>query len=201
MALPRYRQLKVKLSKLFVDIFTNAAKSELGPFQEARKFRQHEGKVLRHNTLDNNEKQRQINYQVFTTEYKVEYAKVPSTKPEEIIALMQQKGKEFGTAQAKHGYSVMTQVTEEMGNVVNNKNQPFTIDSYLEVMDKIQIDFDNEGKPVWPTMVVAPGNFEKAKSVIREMETNPKARERMEKILVKKKETYDADQARRKLVD
>lgn len=201
MALPRYRQLKVKLSKLFIDIFTEAAKKELGPLQDVKRFTQHEGKVLRHNTLDNDLKQKQLNYQEFKTEYTVEYAKVPTTTPQEIIAMMQEKGKEYGVAQAKHSYSVISQVTEEVGNVVNNQGEPFTVESYFEVMDKIQMDFDDDGRPVWPTMVVPSSNFERAKSVMQDIETDPVARERLEKVVAKKKEQYDADQARRKLVD
>jgi hypothetical protein len=88
-----------------------------------------------------------------------------------------------------------------VGNVVNNGGKPFSIDSFFEVMEKIQIEFDEFGKPNMPTMVVSSEGAERAKEVIQEAENNPDVKKRMDELLAKKKEEYDAEQARRKLVD
>jgi hypothetical protein len=52
-----------------------------------------------------------------------------------------------------------------------------------------------------PTMVVPSEGAWRAKEVIKEAENNPEVKKRMDELLAKKKEEYDAEQARRKLVD
>ena len=201
MALPRYPQLKRKLAKMLMDYFESEASKELGPLQDVRRFTQHEGKTLTHNTMDNSQQDKELKYVEFKSEYKVVYADVPKMGAEGVMKLLQEQAKEFGAQQAKHSYKVISQTTEEVGNVVNNGGKPFSIDSFFEVMEKIQIEFDEFGRPNMPTMVVGPDGVEQAKAVIEEAENNPEAKKRMDELMAKKKEEYDAEQARRKLVD
>jgi hypothetical protein len=201
MALPRYPELKKKLAKMLMDYFEREARQELGPLKDVRRFTQHEGKTLTHNTLDNSNKDKELKYVEFKTEYKVAYADVPEMGAEGVLKLLQEQAKKFGAQQAKHQYKVISQTTEEVGNVVNNGGNPFSIDSFFEVMEKIQIEFDEFGKPNMPTMVVSSEGAERAKEVIQQSENDPDAKKRMDELLAKKKEEYNAEQARRKLVD
>lgn len=201
MALPRYPQLKKKLAKMLMDFFESEAQKELGPLQGVRRFTQHEGKTLVHNTMDNSHKNKELKYVEAKTEYKIAYADVPTMGAEGVMKLLQEQAKEFGAQQAKHHYKVISQTTEEVGNVVNNGGKPFSLDSFFEVMEKIQIEFDEFGKPNMPTMVVAPDGFERAKAVMQQAESDPEAKKRLNELLAKKKKEYDAEQARRKLVN
>lgn len=201
MALPKYPQLKKKLAKMMMDFFQAEAKKELGPLQDVRRFTQHEGKTLVHNTMDNNAKNKELKYVEAKTEYKVLYTDIPNMGPEDVLKILHQQAKEFGAQQAKHQYKVISQTSEEVGNVVNSKGKPFTIDTFFEVMEKIQIQFDEFGKPNMPTMVVGSDGAESARQVIQEAESNPDVKKRMDELMMKKKEEYDAEQARRKLVD
>lgn len=201
MALPKYPQLKKKLAKMMMDFFEAEAKKELGPMQDVRRFTQHEGKTLVHNTMDNNSKDKELKYKEVKTDFRVAYADIPNMGPEDVLKILQEKAKDFGSQQAKHQYKVIAQTTEETGNVVNGKGKPFTLDTFFEVMEKIQIDFDEFGKPHMPTMVVGTSGAEQAKKVMQEAENNPDAKKRMDELMRKKKEEHDAEQARRKLVD
>jgi hypothetical protein len=201
MALPRYPHLKKKLAKMLMDYFEAEARKELGPLQDVRRFTQHEGKILTHNTMDSSHKNKELKYVEFKSEYKVAYADVPTMGAEGVLKLLQEQAKEFGAQQAKHQYKVISQTSQEVGNVVNNGGNPFSIDSFFEVMEKIQIEFDEFGKPNMPTMVVSPEGAERAKEVIKQAENDPEVKKRMDELLAKKKKAYDAEQARRKLVD
>lgn len=184
-----------------MDYFQREAQKELGPLQGARRFIQHEGRTLVHNTMDNSQKNKELNYVEARTEYVIRYADVPTMGPEDVLKMLQGQAKEFGGQQAKHQYKVISQTSEEVGNVVNGGGKPFSIDTFFEVMDKIQIDFDEFGNPSMPTMVVAPGGFERAKQVFAEADRDPETKKRFEEMMRKKKKEYDAEQARRKLVD
>lgn len=201
MALPKYPQLKKKLAKMMMDFFETSTKNELGPLRDVRRFIQHEGKTLIHNTMDNNAKDKELKYVEVKTDFRVAYADIPNMGPEDVLKILQDKAKDFGSQQAKHQYQVIAQTTEETGNVVNGNGKAFTIDTFFEVMEKIQIDFDEFGNPNMPTMVVGSSGAEQAKKVIQEAEQNPDIKKRMDELMLKKKEEHDAEQARRKLVD
>lgn len=201
MALPKYPQLKKKIENMLLDYFQREAQKELGPFEGARRFVQHEGKTFVHNTMDNTGKKKELNYVEAKTEYLVKYADIPNMGAEDVIKMLQEKAKEFGGQQAKHNYKVLNQVTEETGNVVHGNNEPFNIDMFFEVIEKIQIEFDEFGNPNMPTMVVSSSGAERAKIVMQEAENDPETKRRMEELIARKRKEYDAAQARRKLVD
>ncbi len=201
MALPKYPKLKTKIAKLLMDYFEGEAQKELGPFEGVRRLIQHEGKTLVHNTIDDNTKRKELKYVEASTEYLVKYADVPDMDAGDVMKMLQEKAKDFGGQQARYHYKVLDETTKEVGNVVTGKNEPFNIDMFLEVMEKIQIEFDEFGQPNMPTMVVAPANAERAKTVLEQADSDPETKERWRQMMAKKKEEYDAEQARRKLVD
>jgi hypothetical protein len=87
---------------MLMDYFESEARKELGPLQDVRRFTQHEGKTLKHNTMDNNQKDKELNYVEFKSEYKVAYADVPTMGAEGVLKLLQEQAEEFGGQQAKH---------------------------------------------------------------------------------------------------
>jgi hypothetical protein len=200
MSLPKYRQLKIKTAKLLLDVFENIANEELGPFASSKRFIQHEGQTMVHNTMDNNEKQSELKYVEAKTEYKLKYVDIPKMNADDVLKLISDQAKEFGGQQARHHYSVINKATEETGNVVRD-NKGLTAETFFAVIEKIQIPFDEEGNPEMPTMVIDPRNTEAARKLIQDSENNPEHKKRMEKLLAKKKKEYDAEQASRKLVD
>ena len=57
-------------------------------------------------------------------------------------------------------FDVVTQSTEETGNVVSAKGKPFP-QSFLEVLDKIEFGVDRNGEPTLPSLFVPPGAAER----------------------------------------
>jgi ATP-dependent exoDNAse (exonuclease V) alpha subunit len=139
MALPRYPQLKKKMSKMLADYFEREVRKGLGPFQDVKRFTQHEGKTLIHNIMNDDKKSKELKYVEAKTEYRVAYDDVPTMGAEGVLKLLQEQAKDFGAQQTKHSFKVLHDTTEETGNVVNNGGKPFSIDSFFAVMEKIQI--------------------------------------------------------------
>lgn len=201
MALPRYPELKKSIEDMLSKYFEEKAKEELGPFKDVRRFIQHEGRVLKHNTLDNDTELKELNYQVAKTEYVIKYDEIAKYTPEKVIELLDKQAKEFGGQQAKYQYQVLNDVTHETGNVVDAHNQPLSIELFLETISKIGISFDKSGNPEMPTVVIHPSQTDKWRQLIQEAENDPTVKQRMEEIIQQKREEFDAEQARRKLVD
>lgn len=93
-------------------------------------------------------------------------------------------------------FSTLSQVTEFTGNIVDGKGKGLSCEMLLEAMEKTHIEFDQDGNPQLPQVVVSPElakNFDK----LKKQETLFK--EKFEEIISKKKEAYYAEKGSRRL--
>lgn len=93
-------------------------------------------------------------------------------------------------------FKTLTQVTDFTGNVVNGKGKGLSHEMLIELLEKIHIDFDQEGNPMLPTMVMSPDmakNFAKLKSQESLYKT------RYEEIINQKRKAYYAEKGCRRL--
>ncbi|CAN5394699.1 hypothetical protein BH09PAT4_BH09PAT4_00020 [soil metagenome] len=201
MALPKYKEVKRIIEKSVSKRFRDVSRVELRPFNESPSFVQHEGKTLIHNTLDNQDSKKTMNYQMAHVEYKLEHAKIPDMTPEEVFAIIDEKAKEMGGQMAKYHFEVLNKTIEETGNNIDAKGKKLSPDLFLETMSKLSIAFDKEGNPKLPTIVISPKTAAHWKRVMAEAEADPKHKEKFDAIIAQKKKEFDAEQARRKLVD
>lgn len=201
MAFPLYPELKSEVEKMLLNFFEQKAREELGPFRDVRRFSVHEGRKLVHNTLDNQEYRRDMAYEVGSVEFAISHEEMAAMVVDDVRALLEEKAKEFGAQQAQHGYRVLDQVTAETGNVIDAGGKPLTVDLFLETIRKISIAFDKFGNPQMPTIVIHPSMAEKYRTLLEEANNDEETKRRLNEILTQKKGEYDAEQARRKLVD
>ena len=101
--------------------------------------------------------------------------------------------------QEKMFFEVMRKVTEKTGNIVDGRGQPFSYETILEVLKTIQIDFDSDGKPRMPTMMISPEMMPR----IKELSEDPAARKfekRRQEIVEMKRLEWREREANRTLV-
>jgi len=102
----------------------------------------------------------------------------------------------------KHNmFQKLEEITKKAGTSINAKGKPFSADLLLEMFDKIQLDFDEEGNPKFPTIVISPEMFESIKDKLPSHGEEPEFDKRFEELILKKRrECYDRE-SDRKLVD
>lgn len=201
MAIPKYREAKEIVEKHLAERFDNVSRQELIPFNESPRIVQHEGKTLKHNTLDNSSKQKTMNYQKVEVNYVIKYEEIPDMKPEDVLAMIDEKAKGVGSQMAKYHYQVINDAAKEVGNVVNSRDKKLSLDLFFETIGKISISFDKDGNPHMPTLVTSSKMADQWKALIKEADNNPEVKARMKALLSEKRKEYDAEQASRKLVD
>lgn len=103
--------------------------------------------------------------------------------------------------QAQMIFKKLAEVTAATGNVVDNKGAPLTSDTYLRGLETVWIDFDDDGKPHMPSMVVHPTVGKKLETLIPQWQADPVYNAKLEQILAKKKKEWDDRESHRKLVD
>ena len=201
MALPKNKETKAIIEKCLFHIFNSLMRHETRPFNESPHIIQHEGKVLKHNTLDDQDSQKTMEYRKAEFTYKPDPQQLISMTLEDVIKLLDEEAKNIGSQMAKHYFQVLSITAEEVGNVVDAKDQKLTPEIFLDAMRKISIPFDKDGNPKFNNMIVSEEMSDVWKNIIEEAEVNPKHKEEFNKIIEQKRKEYNAEQAGRKLVD
>jgi hypothetical protein len=98
--------------------------------------------------------------------------------------------------QMRQLFEQMNNVLRETGQLVDARRQPFSVDLVLDMLEKVQIDFDSDGKPKLPQLVVGPQLFERIQALGPPTDSQKR---RWEEIIAKKKQDFDARRRVRKL--
>jgi hypothetical protein len=97
---------------------------------------------------------------------------------------------------AKTLFATITQISDFTGNVVDGKGKKLSHEMMLEMLEKIHIDFDEEGNPKFPSLVIHP---DMAKSLEKLKSEEPLYKEKYEEIISRKREAYYAEKGSRRL--
>ena len=89
----------------------------------------------------------------------------------------------------------LEEVTNATGNAVDAGGKPFSWDYYNDVIEKMPLEFADDGKPHLPTLVMHPNLFEK----IKEIEPTPEQLARRSRILERKRAEFNAQKRTRRL--
>jgi len=92
-------------------------------------------------------------------------------------------------------------VTSEVGNAFDMKGAPFTLESYIDMLDHVDVAFDNFGFPVWPTPMGRPEMIEAMSREFVRLKTSSVLRDRVEALVQKKREEWRARESGRRLVN
>jgi hypothetical protein len=88
---------------------------------------------------------------------------------------------------------------KEVGNAVDMQGAPLTFETFLDMLDRVDMDFDNFGMPEWPE-IHPPAMREVLRQQSVRLSTESQLRERAESILKKKREDWRDRESRRRLV-
>lgn len=105
-------------------------------------------------------------------------------------------GDSFRKDIAKTLFSTLEQVTDFTGNVVDGKGKGISHELIIEMLEKIDIGFDQDGNPYLPTFVIHP---DMAKSLESLKADEIKYKARIEEIIEKKRKDYFAKKGYRGL--
>lgn len=92
-------------------------------------------------------------------------------------------------------FDFLSEICEAGGQVVDGKGQPFSFDLFLELLEKIDITFEEDGTPNMPTMVVNP----KMREVIEKNPPTKEQEKKVEELINKKRDDFFAKKRTRRL--
>lgn len=92
-------------------------------------------------------------------------------------------------------FGTIKEIIDLTGNVFDAKGKPFSFDMVIDGLEKVEIDFDEEGKPKFPEFILSPELFDK----IKDMKPTKEQDARLEKVIEEKKKKYYAQKCHRRL--
>lgn len=126
---------------------------------------------------------------------------IKNMTPEDVFRRMDNVAEEFSTKMFDNVIDKIETACEETGNVLNLNNQKFSVIHYFELLEKIEINFDDDNNPIWPSFLI--GEKVDPAIITKELEKiqNDKTlRKRFDEIMNKKREEYNARESNRELV-
>lgn len=96
---------------------------------------------------------------------------------------------------ARHFFKNISEITDATGQSVDAKGQPLTVDLILDLLEKVEFGFDDDGNPQYPTLVLPPAAIERLKT----LKFTPEQEQRRTQIIEEKRARFNASKRTRRL--
>ena len=190
---PDFLKTKEKLQKMLYYEMMQAHLTHMGPLADVPVSMIFEGNrtvVIRE---DGSYEER--NLEEITAELQVKFEEVEKMPHEIVLDKINGVTEEMAGKLKKSAYEQIEKSADEVGNVVDADGKPFSIDLLLELLEKIDIDFDEAGNP---TLVMVSGT--KLAPSINKVIADPENSRRYHALMERKKEEWRVRESNRKLV-
>lgn len=119
---------------------------------------------------------------------------ITSTNIDKLTEILLHHSNELVRLKTKQLFEVIDDVTQSTGNVIDAKNQELTWDLIIDMIDKSEIYFDDEGNHKM-SMVMNPDTAAK----LEKIPFTDEDKSRLDRIILKKKEQFYASKLNRQL--
>lgn len=198
--LPEFKELKDHLRKLMLDNIQHLLNNQ-GILSKIRKKKEFEGDLMEIRYPDGNLKQTE--YQEFgsvleiaESEYKQLIDEGLSFYLKKIIPVL----REISQQQRVAFVNTLTQAADSVGNTIDLKGKGLTLESYLSLIERIEFDYNDEGKPDLPTIYLTNPD-PKIKKLFEEKVKEHQQTEEFKELIDKKRKEFHDRESNRKLVD
>ena len=185
--LPDYPKVKGQLVEAFEDRMRMAHFARLGIFNQIQETMIHEGErniLYRDDGSMDDKLPRRIEGR---GELTYDHSHPEKLQPEQINAFLDKMAENLAEERIKGFFECLDKAVTEVGNVSHKKG----VEGIFDMIEKIQMDFDQHDKPIMPTMMVGSNeSASKVGGILREIMESPDLRRRYETLIDKKRDEW-----------
>ena len=196
--LPDFLKTKEKLEIMLDYSFRQAVLSHLGPVANVPISLSFEGNRTILIRADGSIEE--MDPEQATAELQVNYEEFEEMNDAAVLNKIDGAAEEMASQQAKSLYEEVGKAAEQVGNVVSADGKPFSMDLFFEGLEKIDIDFDEDGNPSGLMCPVSPELYPSVVKAVEQAKTDPEMDKRYDAIMERKKEEWRVRESHRKLV-
>ena len=191
---PDFLKTKEKLQKMLDDEMQKARLRHMGPLADVPRSMIFEGNktvvVREDGSVDGGDLENT------TVKLEVKFDEVEKMNHEMVFDKINQVAEEMAGKLKKLAFEQIKKLAEEAGNADSTGGKPLSVNSLFEMLEKIDIDFDEAGNPNELRVVAHPERLSSISIVISQAEADP----RYQAIIERKREEWYAREGNRKLV-
>lgn len=196
--LPDFPKIKRKWSAMFVRSVREQV-NHASFVSQIRKVRHFEGDGMK--VTDATGETEESNYELFSGALEVNHQDLIERGPIALNEGLEKVAKELSSQQSKMVLEHVNQITAKTGNIVDAGGRPINPDLLLQMLERIEIDFGEDGQPRLPTLVVSPENYEKLREKMLEWEKDEHYKRKFDELIERKRQEWHDRESHRKLVD
>jgi len=196
--LPDFPDMKEKLQKVHLYMMEKRSAEYMGAFSDMPRCRIFEGNRLIMVREDGSIEETEL--AEMKAEMKVDIRDVEDMTPDAILRIYADAAEEMARQQTEFFYGQFDNTVRKVGNEFDTGGKPFSIDHIFEAFERMQIDFDKDGKPEMPRIEVGQDIFESVSEAISSSQTDPECEKRFKELMERKREEWRVREGNRKLV-
>lgn len=126
---------------------------------------------------------------------------IPHLSLEQRIARLDDAAREMANQISSNAFATINEAVDKVGNVVDAKGKPLSAETIFEVLERIQLDFEEDGvnhKKI--NIVIPPAMADRFKEIMEKIQNDAELSKRHKEIIDKKRMEWRAREAARKLV-
>lgn len=114
-----------------------------------------------------------------------------------VLEAYEKAAKEIAQEQQKFFFKRFDEIIKNAGQEYDAKGKPFTPDLLLETFEKTELDFNENGKPIFPTIFTGKDLFEQAKK----WQDSREYKEKLDEIIERKYSEWRYNESNRRLAN
>ena len=195
---PDFLKTKEKLEKMLDYAMKMADSTHMGPLANVPVSMIFEGNKTVVIREDGSSEEKDL--EEITAELQVKFEEVEKMSHEMVLDKINGVTEEMVGKMKKSFYGQIEKSADEVDNVVSAGGKPFSMDLFFELLEKIDIDFDEAGNPCGLAFVASSKMFPSIAKVIAQAKTDPANDKRYQAIIERKREEWYVRGGNRKLV-
>ena len=194
--LPDYPEIKKKIFDVYTARMNNIIKcSSFDNFAKHTIFEGYRNRIIRHDgTVDDTE------FKELTSNISIDFKNFEGVSVEDIMKKVDECAFEMAKQQSQHFVKVIENTVNNVGNTVKCDGEPFNPEHIFDMLEKVEISFNKDSTPNFPTFVAAPDTLNIVAEVLKMIEDTPELKVKMDNILKKKRSEWRDRESSRKLV-
>jgi len=196
--LPDLPKLKTELDQRLTSYVSKRAHGMLGIFQDIGRHIIHEGSKTKIIRATGDEETNEMFHA--SSEVRIDVREVPSMTVESRRELLDSLAEDMARQMSGHMFHSLDETLEKYGQTVDNEGKPFSPETIFEVLEKIAMDFDEEGNQKSLSLAIHPEKQQKVIDVLKAIECDEVLRAKHEALIDRKRKEWRDREAARKLV-
>ncbi|PKO65768.1 MAG: hypothetical protein CVU22_18310 [Betaproteobacteria bacterium HGW-Betaproteobacteria-16] len=135
-----------------------------------------------------------------SAEFVVRFDEAAEMSPQARAAKLDEIAESMARQISQHAFASINATLEAKGQVFDNAGRPLDAEAILATLEKLQMDFDQRGKPNGLSIVVGPEIAERTRREYQRLMTEPALRRKFEALIQRKRMDWRDREAARKLV-